>query len=352
MSHSIASPARSRSSLVSTGLILGALVIAVVLIWQGITAAGNPDPMVPGTTTPVAILDIAVLVFREGLECVLVLGAITAGLMGSNQPYRRPIAVGAAIGFLATLITWFIAVHIENDLLGNISALSLQAWTGLLAIIVLLIVLNWFFHKVYWTGWISFQNRTKTRLLQTAQTPGSSRNRLLLGLGLLGFASFYREGFEVVLFLQSYRLRMGNETVLTGAALGMFFAAIVAVLTFVGNHRLPYKRMLILTGILLVFVLIMMVGEEVNEMQLAGWIGTSPIGWLQWVPDWAGTWLSIFPNVQGVIAVVVAVATVLGCYFLSRYQAIVLPRKRGLAPFALRDAPETAPSVRASVSPH
>ena len=32
---------------------------------------------------------------------------------------------------------------------------------------------------------------------------------LVWGMGLLGFTSFYREGFEVVLFLQSYRLKSG-----------------------------------------------------------------------------------------------------------------------------------------------
>src|SRR5262249_20368425 len=139
MSSTVVSPSSSRSPWVSIGLVLGIALIATVLLWQGITAAGSPDPTVPGTSTPVAILDIAVLVFREGLECVLVLAAITAGLMGSSQPYRKPIGMGAAVGFVATLITWFIALHLVNDLLNNISALALQAWTGLLAIVVLLV---------------------------------------------------------------------------------------------------------------------------------------------------------------------------------------------------------------------
>ena len=103
--------------------------------------------------------------------------------------------------------------------------------------------------------------------------------------------------------------------------------------------------MLILTGILLVFVLIMMVGEQVNEMQLAGWIGTPQISWLQWLPDWAGTWISLFPNVETVVAQVVAVVAILGCYLLLRYQAIELPKKRGMSPFALREAPPTIPTM-------
>ncbi len=342
---------RELRPLAIAGLLIGALMIAAVLVWQGVTAAGNPDPTLPHTSAAVAVLDIAVLVFREGLECILVLSAITAGLMGSNQPYRRPIGVGAAVGLIATLITWLIAITIVDALTNNISALQVQAWTGLLAIVVLLIVMNWFFHKVYWTGWISFHNRRKRNLLQGAKAAGSSRARLLVGLGLLGFASFYREGFEVVLFLQSYRLQMGGMIVLYGALLGCLFSGVIGILTFVGHRHLPYKKMLILTGVLLACVLFVMVGEQAFEMQQAGWIGTTNINWLQWIPDWAGTWLSIFPTVETLVAQVVAVALVLGCYGLARYQAVSLPRQKGMKPFELRNAAPPVEMVNIPVSP-
>ncbi len=336
------SSSRSLRPLTALALVAGALLVAALLIWQGIAAAGSPDPTLPQTSAPVAVLDIAVLVFREGLECVLVLSAITAGLMGSNQPYRRPIGVGGVVGFLATILTWFIAVGIVENLTENVSALSLQAWTGLLAIVVLLIVMNWFFHKVYWTGWISFHNRRKRTLLREASASETSKARLLWGLGLLGFASLYREGFEVVLFLQSYRLQWGNAVVLYGALAGLFLAGIVAVLTFVGHQHLPYKKMLVVTGVLLAGVLFVMVGEQMNEMQLAGWISTTPISWLGWLPDWAGTWFSLFPNVETLAAQAVALVLVLGSYGVSRYQAVALPKQRGMAPYHLREAPPGA----------
>jgi high-affinity iron transporter len=157
----------------------------------------------------------------------------------------------------------------------------------------------------------------------------------------------YREGFEVVLFLQSYRLRMGDGVVLLGALIGGVLAGIIAVLTFVGHRHLPYKRMLIVTGVLLVAVLIVMVGEEVAEMQLAGWIGTTEIGWLAWLPDWAGLWFSLFPNVETITAQIIAAALVLGAYALSRYQAISLPKKQGLAPYTLRTEAPKAELVEA-----
>ena len=65
---------------------------------------------------------------------------------------------------------------------------------------------------------------------------------------------------------------------LEGALLGLLFTGAVGVLTFGLHQKLPYKRLLIITGAMLCVVLFVMVGEEVNEMQLAGWIGTTSIG--------------------------------------------------------------------------
>src|SRR5579862_8962155 len=166
-----------------------------------------------GVVAGIGALNIAVLVFREGLECVLVLAAITAGLNRDSSKSTKPIAAGVAAGVVATLGTWAAAVQIMNDLSQSVSALTLQAATGMLAVAVLLLVMNWFFHKVYWTGWISIHNERKRELLARAATAQTSKMGLIAGLAMLGFTSFYREGFEVVLFLQSYRLRLGNGPV-------------------------------------------------------------------------------------------------------------------------------------------
>ena len=304
-------------------LFLAAAIVLGLLVWQGIAAKGAPDPTQPHTSKTVAVLDIAVLVFREGLECILVLSAITASMVGNQRIHRRPVAVGAGVGFIATLITWVIAVGIVSNLAENIPALDLQAATGLLAVVVLLVVMNWFFHKIYWSGWIGLHNRKKKDLLSKADDSGISERRLLWGLGLLGFASLYREGFEVVLFLQSYYLKMGGAIVLGGALLGILLSGLVAVLTFVAHSRLPYRKLLISTGVMLGFVLLIMVGEQAQEMQLANWIPTTKIGALESViPDWMGVWFSIFPTVETLVAQLLAAILVIGSYYAARWRVL------------------------------
>jgi high-affinity iron transporter len=296
---------------------LAALPIVGILIWQGVTSSGNPDPTLPNTSHLSAILDTSVLVFREGLESILVLAAITAGLSRKQDGMAGPIFLGASAGFIATLATWFAVRGIVEDISVNVSYLALQAGTGLLAVVVLLVVMNWFFHKVYWGGWISVHNRQKKKILDSAEQ-GRSPGFVFWGLVLLGLTSVYREGFEVVLFLQSYYLKLGGWTVLYGSLLGLALTLVVAVITFWAHHRMPYRKMLIITGVLLGVVLLVMVGEEANEMQLANWISTTPIHSLdKFMPDWAGVWFSLYPNVETVVAQVLALLLVVGSYFIS-----------------------------------
>jgi len=61
-----------------------------------------------------------------------------------------------------------------------------------------------------------------------------------------------------------------------------------------------------------------MVGEQAQEMQLAHWIPTTKIGWLNGIPDWAGVWFSVYPTVETLVAQFLAALVVIGSYFLAR----------------------------------
>jgi high-affinity iron transporter len=186
-------------------------------------------------------------------------------------------------------------------------------------VIVLLVIMNWFFHKIYWGGWIRAHNRRRKALLSNGAAAEISQARLQWGLILLGFTSLYREGFEVVLFLQSYNLRFGGGVVLKGAALGMALSGMVAILTFFLQQRLPYRKMLITTGILLGVVLLVMVGEQAQEMQLAHWMPRTEISWLvNLIPAWMNLWFAVFPTVETMVAQIFAAFLVIGSYYAAR----------------------------------
>ncbi len=321
-----------RSGWVVPAALLG-LIVCVIAAQAASGGVGDPTDPTTRMSHGAVVFDSGLLVFREGLESILVLAAITASFMGANQRLRRPVGAGAGLGIAATIATWFVAVAVIGRL--GLGGYELQAATGLAALIVLMIVLNWFFHRVYWTGWISSQNRTRRRLM--SGTGGNARRNLMLGLAGLGFASVYREGFEVVLFLQSLRLRYGSGAVLEGVAFASVLVAAVGVLTFVAHHRLPYKRMLVATGGLLGFVFVGMVGETVQEWQQAGWLGTTPVG--IHIPNWVGTWFATFPTAEGLVLQAIALGFVVGSYLLAEELRHRRPVRRGERPAIRLEAP-------------
>jgi high-affinity iron transporter len=302
--------AARRRLLRRAGWSLVAAAAIAALTWKAITSPdGVADPTADASLSHGAVvLNSGLLVFREGLEAVLVLAALTASFVGANRGLKRPVAAGAGTALLASVGTWFVAILLIGALGGP--GLDLQAATGLLAVAVLLVVMNWFFHKIYWTGWISAHNKVRRRVAR----PDAGR-RALLGLAILGFTAVYREGFEVVLFLQNLRITAGDSAVLEGVALGFALTVVAGAITFSAQRRLPYRRMLVATGILLGFVLLVMVGESVQEMQLAGWIPTTPIG--VEFPGFVNLWFAAFPTVEGLLAQGLAAALVIGSYVVA-----------------------------------
>ena len=103
--------------------------------------------------------------------------------------------------------------------------------------------------------------------------------------------------------------------VLEGLALGLGLTALVAVAIFRLQKRLPYKKMLIYTGVMVGVVLLIMVGKTVRAMQGVGWLPITPLDID--LPFWAGLWFGIFPTLEVVIAQILAALFVIGSYFAA-----------------------------------
>jgi high-affinity iron transporter len=262
----------------------------------------------PGSRVSV-VTNSAIIVFREGLEAVLILAALMASMVGGQRRFRRPLLAGVGLALAASAVTWVVAQTVLGSLAGW--GERLEAVVSLVAIAVLLLVLNWFYHRVYWQENLQDLHRRKKRILAGASLGVLSAQAL--GLVVLGFSSVYREGFETVLFLQALTLEAGAWTVLQGVTLG--FAGVVGVFALVValERRLPHKRMLVATGVLITGVLVVLVGNTVQTSQAVGWLPVTPVEGLT-LPYWTGTWLGLYPTWEGLLAQAAALAFVLGSY--------------------------------------
>jgi high-affinity iron transporter len=317
------------------------------------TALGEAEEAIgagPANNTTV-ITNTAIVIFREGLEAVLILAVLTASMVGAQRHLRRPLYVGAAVALAASALTWVVAQTILTSL--NHYGEKLSAVVGLIAIGVLLLILNWFFHKVYWTGHLSGLHQKKKRAI-------SPRTGFLatqaVGLIVLGFTSVYREGFETVLFLQAIALEASVAVMLVGVAVGLAATAGVGVLTFKLQTRLPYKKMLIVTGLMVAWVLVVMIGTTVQIMQKVGWLPVTPIEGLT-LPYWSGLWFGLFPTWQGIGLQAAALTFVIGSYVAVEWQRsrrrgrvvadpVPLPSPLPSADLELASAGDRTPSAR------
>jgi high-affinity iron transporter len=309
---------------------LALLAGAVYLMATASTGPVDPTASTAQQSHGTVVFNAAMIVFREGLEAVLIFAAITASFVGANAHRKRPVIAGAAISFGASIATWFVV----QALLDAASPLGprLEAITGFIAIVVLLIVLNWFVHKVYWTGWIAKHHRQRRKLL--GMQVGFSAT---FGLVALGFTSVYREGFEVVLFLQNLELQAGSGVVLEGVLIGLAGTALVGVATFLLQRKLPYKKMLIATGVLIGVVLVVMIGGTALSFQQLGWLPSHATPFT--VPEWMGSWFEMYSTWETLGIQVLAGLFVIGSYYAAERMKVKAPVARGEQPARRAEAP-------------
>jgi high-affinity iron transporter len=304
---------------------LAFLAFVVYLMASADTGPTDPTEVAVPQSHATVVVNSAIIVFREGLEAVLIFAAVTASLTGAHAARRRPVIAGALVSFAASVATWFVV----QAVLDAASPLGprLEAITGFIAIVVLLVVLNWFVHKVYWSEWIGRHHRRRRHLL------GRSGLAATIGLVALGFTSVYREGFESVLFLQNLQLKSGSGTVLEGVALGLGGTAAVGVLTFWLHRKLPYRRMLVLTGVLVGAVLVVMIGGTALTFQDLGWLPRHATPFT--LPTWMGAWFEMYSSWETLAAQLFAALFVVGSYAVAE-------RMKGRSVRAARTAPAPA----------
>ncbi|MGA7214854.1 MAG: FTR1 family protein [Terrimicrobiaceae bacterium] len=267
-----------------------------------------------GLSPTAAMIGAIFIVAREGLEAVVILAALLAGLRGAeNAGIRRRIGVGAWLALGVTAVI-FVA---SRTLLQGLSHYgeTLEAVISIIAVVMLLMVTNWVFHKYYWTGW----NARLRDLSRAAQKKRETRWESMALMGV-GFMTIFREGFETTLFLQSLILEAGMRPVLVGLALGGLFIAAIGYAVFSIGAKLPYRKMLVVTGGLVVFVLFTFIGSTVRLFQTVGWLPVHPVPGLE-LPTWMGVWLGLYPTWEGLLIPFGTFAYVGGMWLLVKFTA-------------------------------
>lgn len=254
------------------------------------------------------------IIAREGLEAIVILAALLAGLRGAeNLRIRHGIVKGALLGVVASGLTFWLSQTIVHSLLRY--GEKLEAVVSVLAVIILLMVTNWVFHKMYWVGW----NARLRDLSKSAKAVRAPFWEIAALLGV-GFLTVYREGFETTIFMQSLVLEGSTGSVLLGAAGGFGFIATIGTLIMLFGAKLPYRKLLVFTGILVVSIMVTFLGSAVRLFQTVGWLQVHPLPHLT-LPDWLGAWFGLYPSWEGLLIPPLALVYVGGAWLYAKFTA-------------------------------
>ena len=261
------------------------------------------------------------IIFREGLESALIIGAILTYLEASrNSHYKKHVYLGIVIAIIATVITWFFAQFVI-DITGASKEL-IEAIAGISAVVVLFWVSFWILNKVETKKWIEF---VKAKVWQ-ATTTGS-----VMVFAMLSFFTIYREGFETVLFYQAMFSFAKNMEIFVFLGLVLGLAVIISVVFIIRKlgKKLPLRVLFGLTMAIGAYMSIAFIGNAIREFQEIGYISTTHLfGIIPRLEINLATMTGIHPTLETTIAQILLLSVYLvGCLYIL----IMQPRRKKLA---------------------
>ena len=235
-----------------------------------------------------------VLLFREGLEAVLVVAAILGYLEASrNRQYRGSVLKGVGAAVVATAAT-FVLMGVLLEV-APVQREVLEAGTTLLAVAVLFYVSFWLISRLDHRRWMEFVNAK----VWAAATTGAT-----LALAGVGFTAVYREGFETSLMYQALFGMTEGLTfwLVVGAAAAALALAAVAYAIFRLGRKLPVRTFLTIAVVMVMALSVAFVGNAVRELQQAALLHVTFLENFPRLPIFLADLTGIHPTSQSLLA--------------------------------------------------
>ena len=223
------------------------------------------------------------IILREGLEAILIVGAMVAYLIKTNnQSGTKYVYGGSILALFASVALAFVLYRITSGTSNSIPQEITEGVTALIAVVVLIYVSNWMVSKAESEAWTEYIESKASLSADTGK---------MTALGFTAFLAVFREGAEVILFCQQYFSRAGSMNngylaVFGGIVVGLAAVMLVFVLIRVFGVKLPLKPFFMGTSILMAVMSIAFLGSGMWELFLDGGLAEKIGGW---VANLAGT---------------------------------------------------------------
>ena len=234
------------------------------------------------------------IIVREGLEAILVVGAIIAYLVKSGHKDKlKHVYIGCVAAIAASfLCAWLLSLW---KLANTANQEIIEGVTALIAVVVLFYVSNWMVSKAEADKWNSYIDN---------QVKASSETGSVFTLAFTAFLAVFREGAEVILFYQQYLTEPSDIGYVWG---GFGTGCVVLVAVFIAirffSVKLPIRPFFLGTSILMFIMSISFLGSGIKELIEGDVIDMTSPDWLQAIIPFNETLqvLGIFPVLETLI---------------------------------------------------
>ena len=246
------------------------------------------------------------IIVREGIEAMLVLGAIIAYLVKAGQKKSlRHVYLGAVLGVVCSFV---VAAILYSMGMGNGSEQQeiIEGVTALIAVVMLYWVSNWMLSKSETEAWNNYIKK---------QVAGAAVTGSVFALAFTAWLAVFREGAEVVLFLYPLVTSTDPMVIWGGILAGFVVLAIIFIVMRVFSVKLPLKPFFMVMSAIMFVMAISFLGSGITEL-IEGNVITGT--YIPWIPtgNEVLTVLGINPWVETVVPQVLLLVVTIVIYIV------------------------------------
>jgi high-affinity iron transporter len=282
--------------------------------------------MATSTTTIPYFLYSSGILFREGLEALLVIITLAAAVRQAGHGTRAgDIYTGALLALGCSIVLAWAVQHV----LGDNTSDTLEGVFQLLAVVTLFYVSSWITSKSQATQWKKFIG---AQVEAARRSTGPS-----IALFLTAFLAVMREGAETIVFFQALMAGATETAERHAIFVGVIAGTVALAVAFIGLRKvtfmIPIGPVFAATSVLLYGLAVIFAGQGIASFQESGVIGATFVSHVPTVPM-----LGLYPTIQTLAAQGILLILATGAFIFPVIKKIRLAPTRTDSPLDVRSA--------------
>ncbi|MFP3392925.1 FTR1 family protein [Brevibacillus sp. SIMBA_040] len=256
--------------------------------------------------------DAGLILFREGLEAILIIVSLLTFLNKSGNAHKRKwIWSGAAVGIVASAILAVVLSIVFSNLSTGSSRETIEGVTGLIAVLFMITIGAWLHRKSNLQAW----NRFVEQSIGASLAKGA-----LWSLSFTAFLAVVREGAETIIFYMGMAATISMTDLLVGIVGALVVLAVIGYAIIRLSTRIPVRPFFLVAGLLLYYMAFKFVGVSVHALQVTGHLSAHSSDFLVHIPT-----LGIYANWETTVPQIIVLAIVIFNFFFTTRKKTVKP---------------------------